>query len=297
MSNINGLKKTYLEDVGISEGTIAWREYLDGQGYSGNSIVQDTKAFLVAQGHWTGNMSESLYSLYEAGGVWTPLELFALGEQGAWYDPSDLSTLFQDAAGTIPVTTDGDPVGYMGDKSGNGNHATQSVSAARPTYRTDGAYHKIVFDGVDDSLLLGTFDLKEQVFSLAYETGTATKEIYLRRDGDNGDYRYLIEQDNANTDAGGDTGRGVTLESLYIDGVLSGVVTRGEAFAAVSGKHTQVWSTDRTTPKTGSYRLSGYLSYMMSGSIFSLVWLSTFVSDSDRADLEVYLASKSGVTL
>ena len=26
--------------------------------------------------------------------------LFANGEQGAWYDPSDLSTMFQDASGT-----------------------------------------------------------------------------------------------------------------------------------------------------------------------------------------------------
>lgn len=66
---------------------------------------------------------------------WTPLELFKSGEKGIWYDPSDLSTLYQDAAGTIPVTADGDPVGLMLDKSGNGNHATQSTSSYRPVYR------------------------------------------------------------------------------------------------------------------------------------------------------------------
>lgn len=38
---------------------------------------------------------------------------------------SDKSTLFQDVAGTVPVTKDGDPVGLIRDKSGNGNHATQ----------------------------------------------------------------------------------------------------------------------------------------------------------------------------
>ncbi|PJK29972.1 hypothetical protein [Minwuia thermotolerans] len=43
--------------------------------------------------------------------------LFAGGEEGAWYDPSDLSTLFQDSVGTTPVTADGDPVGLMLDKS------------------------------------------------------------------------------------------------------------------------------------------------------------------------------------
>lgn len=43
--------------------------------------------------------------------------LFANGEQGAWYDPSDLSTLFQDAYGTTPVTAVGQPVGLILDKS------------------------------------------------------------------------------------------------------------------------------------------------------------------------------------
>ncbi len=34
-----------------------------------------------------------------------------------------------------------------------GNHATQSTSAARPIYRTDGTLHWLEFDGVDDRLL------------------------------------------------------------------------------------------------------------------------------------------------
>lgn len=51
---------------------------------------------------------------------------------GAWFDPSDLSTLYQDAAGTTPVTAVEQPVGKIIDKSGNGNHATQSVTASRP---------------------------------------------------------------------------------------------------------------------------------------------------------------------
>jgi hypothetical protein len=45
------------------------------------------------------------------------LALFAQGEQGVWYDPSDLTTLFQDTAGTTPVTTTGQSVGLMLDKS------------------------------------------------------------------------------------------------------------------------------------------------------------------------------------
>ena len=38
---------------------------------------------------------------------------FSSSEPGAWYDPSDLSTLFQDAAGTTPVTAVEQPVGRI----------------------------------------------------------------------------------------------------------------------------------------------------------------------------------------
>ena len=60
--------------------------------------------------------------------------MFGSGEQGLWCDPSDKSTLFQDAAGTIPVTAVEQPVGKMLDKSGRGNHATQVTSANRPVF-------------------------------------------------------------------------------------------------------------------------------------------------------------------
>ena len=54
-------------------------------------------------------------------------------DNGAWFDPSDMTTLYQDAAGTIPVTVVEQPVGKILDKSGKGNHATQSITASRPT--------------------------------------------------------------------------------------------------------------------------------------------------------------------
>ena len=64
--------------------------------------------------------------------AFTPASLFAAGEQGVWYDPSDLTTLYQDAAGTTPVTAVEQPVGLVLDKSGRGNHLSQSTAAARP---------------------------------------------------------------------------------------------------------------------------------------------------------------------
>ena len=55
--------------------------------------------------------------------IFTPAALFTTGINGAWYDLSDFSTMFQDAAGTTPVTAVGQPVGRILDKSGRGNHA------------------------------------------------------------------------------------------------------------------------------------------------------------------------------
>ena len=89
--------------------------------------------------------------------AWTPADLTSLV---AWYDPSDLTTLFQDSAGTTPVTAAGQPVGLILDKSGNGHHASQSTSTARPLFQIDGSgKHYLAFDGVDDYLSTAAIDL------------------------------------------------------------------------------------------------------------------------------------------
>lgn len=60
--------------------------------------------------------------------------LFRSGEPGVWLDPNDITTLFQDTAGTDPVTAPGQTVARINDKSGNGNNATQATAASRPAY-------------------------------------------------------------------------------------------------------------------------------------------------------------------
>jgi len=71
-------------------------------------------------------------SLQSATEGFTPYALFASGEQGAWYDPSDYSTMFQDSAGNVRVTDVEQPVGLIRDKSGRGNHASQATPGSRP---------------------------------------------------------------------------------------------------------------------------------------------------------------------
>lgn len=86
-----------------------------------------------------------------AGGNWSPLILFAGGEQGAWYESDDISTLFQDSAGATPVTATTQPVGRVLDKSPRGNNAIQAAAGSRPTWQQP-TYYGIRADGTDDSL-------------------------------------------------------------------------------------------------------------------------------------------------
>ncbi len=64
----------------------------------------------------------------------TPSLLFRANEPGYVYDLNDMTTLFKDTAGTLPVTAAGDAVARRNDKSGRGNHATQSDLTKRPLY-------------------------------------------------------------------------------------------------------------------------------------------------------------------
>lgn len=78
-------------------------------------MIKTPLSTVIGGAFWTpsatiiGSSSKNLTQLIKS--------LFANQEQGFAYDPNDLSTLYQDAAGTIPVTAAGQPVGLMLDKS------------------------------------------------------------------------------------------------------------------------------------------------------------------------------------
>jgi hypothetical protein len=126
------------------------------------------------------------------------LSLFANGEEGSWYDPSDISTLFQDAAGTIPVTADGDPVGLMLDKSGNGNHAIQTVSADRPVYDVNSSMEYLAFNGNNSGLDSGiSRSIWGESFSASfwlYFNDNSRATIFSNFDGDG--YAFEKTADN-----------------------------------------------------------------------------------------------------
>jgi hypothetical protein len=148
-------------------------------------------------------------------GVFTPASLFAGGIAGAWYGPSDLSTLFQDSAGTTPVTTAGQPVGLMLDNSGNGNHAVQATAAARPTYQTGPA--RATLDKVDDRM------------TVTVPTGGFTGTMVLATD--QGTASYGVNIPAGPYEIGGSGGRYFPGNALVGQVIRDGALSAGDAAA------------------------------------------------------------------
>jgi hypothetical protein len=86
------------------------------------------------------------------------------------------ATLYRDTAGTQPVTTPGDTVALMLDKSGRGNHATQSTTANRPTYG-------IVPKTGRRNLLTRTEDFSNAAWSTQSSGTTRTANVAIAPDG------------------------------------------------------------------------------------------------------------------
>ena len=77
--------------------------------------------------------------------ITSPEQAFTNGEKGFFYDISDMSTMWQDAARTTPVTGDNQPVGYIEDKSGNGYDLVQATNSLRPVFRISGSRRYLNF--------------------------------------------------------------------------------------------------------------------------------------------------------
>jgi hypothetical protein len=386
--------------------------------------------------------------------LFTPLDLFQSGEQGLWYDPSDLTTLFQDSAGTTPVTADGDPVGLMLDKSQGlelgeelvtnttfdsdlsgwdlvaegdntytvesgrvkvavdvgynatieqeiississdayykvtvdyetsasdiaqlglitltpyrnetstlqgtsgtatwiikggahssfkvrltnvssagsyvyfdnvsvkelpGNHATQSVSASRPTYRTDGTLHKLEFDGVDDKMSLPAANIFDSAGEGSILLGTllsnTSVSVVISAPFTTGVNAIKLNATGSTVQIGTEGSR-VPSDSYDINRF-----TRVNSGAMVS-RHRVDWSTatgyvfedgvEIGSGTVGSAGVSDSASgdimigaqansaFFIAGDIYSIVIIEGAVASEDIASSEAYIADKSGVTL
>ncbi|WP_281983206.1 phage head spike fiber domain-containing protein [Thalassorhabdomicrobium marinisediminis] len=96
--------------------------------------------------------------------------------------------MFQDAAGTNPVTAGGDPVGLIQDKSGNGNHLSQAVDEARPVYAIEPVIGR-------RNLLTRTEDLSHSDWVKGGVTTLTANKISATTSSNAGIYQTFIKPD------------------------------------------------------------------------------------------------------
>lgn len=246
------------------------------------------------------------------------LGLFDNGEQGARYAPYDLSSMFQDAAGTIPVTADGDPVGLMLDKSGNGNHASQSTAPARPLYKTDGTLHWIEFDGVDDFMVTASFAWgSDEAFMSVGLTrrSTISRIVYELSSGvgSNPGSFYLasgeIDAQQYTSLSRGSAGSNITIRSSVVSdtppstNIVSALHDISDDMSVVraDGVDGATATGDKGAGNFGTYPL--YLcarnggGVFLNGDLFGGVLRNVNPNVHELSAVETYLAVKSGITL
>lgn len=261
---------------------------------------------LFKGGLFNGGLFKNIYE-------WSPASLFSAGEQGAWYDPSDLSTLFQDAAGTTPVTTTGQSVRKILDKSGNGNHATAPSDAARPVLQIDGnGKYYLYFDGVDDCLTTTLFNLGSSYsmhvgWSVDLVT-TGDRTLFAQRskvspnpmraslDISAANHRFYDRNDAGTVVTGlvysvsADTKYVTTAQSkpeeqiLRVDGVLR------------SSQSKTLGVTTLTDNSIGRAEVAAPVSYFK-GKLYGMILRSAYSTSKEILKVEAYIADKIGVVL
>lgn len=249
-------------------------------------------------------------------------KLFVNGEQGFFYDPNDLSTMFQDSTGTVPITAAGQPVGLIRDKSGRNNHAYQTNSSSRPILRKNavtGAYY-LEFDGADDFLVTNSIDFtvtdKISLFVGVRKLSDATQiivELSYNANLQSGSF-YLTAGYNDGENGYSATSRGSAISQL--NQLAKAFPYPVQDTSVLSIKHdisgdlttiqrNRVAGLDATGDK-GTGNFGNYPLYIgkrgddileLNGHIYGLIGVGKLVSDDETAAIEKELAKRVGVTL
>lgn len=237
------------------------------------------------------------------------LSLFKNAEKGLWLDFSDMSQMYQDSVGTVPVTSLSQPIGKVLDKSGNSNHVAQTTSARRPKFQLDGA----LFDGVDDFLkTVATVDYAQTQY---LEIFLKIKSVYRSTLNygvtiESGDPSYTVSaggfislapEENYSITAGSSTGSS-NVAVLYpgsgrvYKGVYSIRINNSEVALLVNGLSYSTQKTGATAIRTdflniGARTQSGAPIIPFYGYIKQLVIVNRELTALERSNLTAFLES------
>jgi hypothetical protein len=252
-----------------------------------------------------------------AGGGFSPNALFASGEAGDWFDPSDLSRMWQDTAGTTPVTADGQTVARIDGQRGVVS-LQQSDAAKRPAYKTSAGLHWLQFDGTNDAFasaatldLSGTDEvtvcagvrkLSDAATGFVLETSVDSFSnngaIFLSAPDSLGDGSYLAWSRGTTSRFAKTVGFTAPTTNLL---TLLGNISGDTITLRVDGDQEAQDTSDQGTGNFGNYTLfvgsRNQSILFFNGNIYFLLIRGALTSGADLTALEGFAAAKTGVTL
>jgi hypothetical protein len=230
---------------------------------------------------------------------YSPADVFG-ASLALWADTADLSRLYQDSAGTTPVTAAGQPVGRIVDRSGNGRHLIQATSGNRPTLVAHGTLFGASFDGSNDWLYASSaVTLGEYSLVMRTKFDFANGYLWHLEAGANDDYSYRptgytlrVHRGTSRTFdlAGawaslGTYARYATIvraaspyAQFYRDGVSQGSITLDP------GTGTKSCTLHVHADNAGTYRAQATMT--------EVLLISRAITNGELADLDTYLSEK-----
>ena len=213
----------------------------------------------------------------------------------AWWDPSDLSTVFSDAAGTTPASVNG-LVARVNDKSGNGNHLINSSGANKPTLRQSGGLYYLEFVNTVTWLdCTGISMSQPNDYCLGFSVSTTTFRVIYHGITT---VQYMITQSGVPKLYAGTAAVGAGTISTSTATVLTNRYDGASSFIRKNGVSTSVASTPGSGGLLG-LRIGADPSggSPFPGNFYGMICRDAVFSAGELTTVESYMAGKSGVTL
>ena len=250
----------------------------------------------------------------------SPSALFANGEEGGWYDPSDLTKVFQPdgTTPTVPWTSggivDANRVGKLVDKSGNENDLVQTTLSKCPALKLVGGLYFLEFDGIDDGLKSETIDF----------TGTDSMSVFAGARKEADEVAVVAELSASLGGAvgafrlasiGGDIWRYTSKGSLVananaspfvppITSVLTGLsdISSDISIIRVDGSQEASAGANQGTGNYGNHALNvgarnNASGLQLNGRIYGIIVRGVLSNADEIASTEKYIANKTGVSI
>ncbi|MEW5422309.1 hypothetical protein [Amorphus sp. 3PC139-8] len=244
----------------------------------------------------------------------TPGALFGPSDPGGWYDPSDISTLWRDTSGTVPVTAAGHTVGLYLDKrlyagrstaemtalygsvaSIPGNHRTQATSGFRPAYDTTSLPTPTLnHDGTDD-YMYGPLPIPPSIaMTHFWVVNVRTGRVAWNN------ARSLVTH-VGNSGDGSASIVGYSSGSIYRNNNGVPLATRGDVYTAMIGTNYGIVEARGLVHASAATTMDfGYRASFLTGiaaNIAEEIYCREDVAAAYRAKIYAYLAEKWGVTI